>query len=353
MRLRAGLLAGVMVLCPGLAGAELPAMRWQRAHKGLRDIAVRAVAVHPVRPDRIFAAGRRSVYAAADAGQRWKELFQVPAQVTVTGLAVDGSEPPAILVATDRGLYGSFDGGVEWSRVLRGTDEGAAACTHVAFHPSRAGTALLATRGGLFRSVDGGRRWSEVPIPAQAREVIHFAVDPEEPNRLHLLSADGLFTGDLADGVWQRRFSPVPITAGDGTDAPAEEPSEPDAQGGDDAEDSSQRLSAIAVDPQDPSTLYVAGSRGLERSRDGGASWQRLPQTGLLSPAISRIALQAHSPVALYAATSHGLARYDSEQERWTMTAQGLAAGAETSLRVHFDTSRARATGYRLYLFYP
>lgn len=32
---------------------------------------------------------------------------------------------------------------------------------------------------------------------------------------------------------------------------------------------------------------------------------------------------------------------------------QGIAAGAETALHVFLDTSRTRATGYRLYLFYP
>ena len=33
--------------------------------------------------------------------------------------------------------------------------------------------------------------------------------------------------------------------------------------------------------------------------------------------------------------------------------AQGLSAGAEMSLRVSLDAGKARATGYRLYLFYP
>ena len=33
--------------------------------------------------------------------------------------------------------------------------------------------------------------------------------------------------------------------------------------------------------------------------------------------------------------------------------AQGIPAGAEVSLRVHLDVGRRRATGYRLYLFYP
>ena len=35
------------------------------------------------------------------------------------------------------------------------------------------------------------------------------------------------------------------------------------------------------------------------------------------------------------------------------LAAQGVAAGNEVILRLFFDTSRVRATGYRLYLFYP
>jgi hypothetical protein len=32
---------------------------------------------------------------------------------------------------------------------------------------------------------------------------------------------------------------------------------------------------------------------------------------------------------------------------------QGIASGAEVPLRIYIDTGRSRATGYRLYLFYP
>jgi predicted Zn finger-like uncharacterized protein len=35
------------------------------------------------------------------------------------------------------------------------------------------------------------------------------------------------------------------------------------------------------------------------------------------------------------------------------LLAEGIAPGSEASLRVFLDSSRARATGYRLYLFYP
>jgi predicted Zn finger-like uncharacterized protein len=41
------------------------------------------------------------------------------------------------------------------------------------------------------------------------------------------------------------------------------------------------------------------------------------------------------------------------EPARAAVVAQGLAAGAEAAFRVNLDAGRARATGYRLYLFFP
>ena len=41
------------------------------------------------------------------------------------------------------------------------------------------------------------------------------------------------------------------------------------------------------------------------------------------------------------------------DSARATAVPQGIAPGAEASLRVYLDPGRARATGYRLYLFYP
>jgi predicted Zn finger-like uncharacterized protein len=38
---------------------------------------------------------------------------------------------------------------------------------------------------------------------------------------------------------------------------------------------------------------------------------------------------------------------------RTQLIERGIGPGAEASLRVYLDTTRARATGYRLYLFYP
>jgi hypothetical protein len=46
-------------------------------------------------------------------------------------------------------------------------------------------------------------------------------------------------------------------------------------------------------------------------------------------------------------------ADYLEQARRDELVRQGIAAGTEAVLRVFLDTSRTRATGYRLYLFYP
>jgi predicted Zn finger-like uncharacterized protein len=46
-------------------------------------------------------------------------------------------------------------------------------------------------------------------------------------------------------------------------------------------------------------------------------------------------------------------ADYLDAARRVSLAAQGLAPGAEASFRLNFDAGRARATGYRLYLFFP
>ncbi|HEX9396308.1 MAG TPA: DUF3426 domain-containing protein [Burkholderiales bacterium] len=46
-------------------------------------------------------------------------------------------------------------------------------------------------------------------------------------------------------------------------------------------------------------------------------------------------------------------ADYLDPSRRVSLVAQGLAPGAEASFRISFDAGRTRATGYRLYLFFP
>lgn len=296
---------------------------WERLDKGLDDTAFLAVAVDPASPEWVAAASRHRVYASTDGGETWQVRFRAPRAASITGLAVTAAPQPVMLAATDHGLYASHDGGMRWSRPFRGAGQGSAQCTVVAFHPRKPGTAFLGTRNGLFVSVDHGRSWRAVRIPQAARDVVSVSYDPRDPDRLYLLNVEGLFTGNPARGEWQRGavFAQGEAldsdTTGD-TDALEDtETEEPSA--------AAPRFSAVAPDPRHPLTVYLAGSRGLEMSADGGIHWQPVSRSGLESPSLSRLVLAAHSPLVIYAATRRGVARYDPTRGRWQLLAQGLS----------------------------
>jgi len=330
----------VVALVWGLHCCGAGAQEWEAVRTDPQAGPLVAIAIHPMHPERIVVAGQRALYESPDNGQSWQERFRLPAQATAAGVAVSASEQPSILLATDQGLYGSFAGGQRWSRIFRGSSEGQGRCTSVAFHPAQRDVALLGTQGGLFISQDGGRHWKAVAIPPDAHHIISFAFHPSEGERLYLLTDRGVFAGTLSGGEWQLRRGTF-----NAEEPEVEESGEPEA--GED-HDSLHHLSAIAVDPQDASTLYLATSQGLERSPDDGLTWQPVSNSGLASTRMSHLLLQRHSPLMVYAATDRGVARYEPAHEQWTMITSGFAAGVVNGLA---DSSHAiwAATEHGLY----
>ena len=300
-------------LC-GIVSADPQPQQWIQVTDGLEDRAFQSIAIHPSNPTHLVAASQRTVYQSLDSGRSWHSRFQTPHAVSIHRIAIGSSNPPTILVATDGGLFGSLDGGTTWSRLFRGLDEGQAYCTHVAFHPSGDGTALLGTHGGLFMTADHGKHWALVRLPADAKHVVHFAFDPHERTRLYVVTANGLFIGDLLHGEWQQRVATLTTDAVD-TEEPRATDTEPHDE---DLAAPSQGLNAVVIHPQHPSTIYLAGARGLMVSEDQGNTWRWLTSSGLESPIISSLLLQVHSPLVIYAGTARGIARYESAHERWS-----------------------------------
>src|SRR5713101_1314700 len=70
------------------------------------------------------------------------------------------------------------------------------------------------------------------------------------------------------------------------------------------------RVQAVAIDPVTPTTLYVGtfGGGVLFRSADGGASWSAR-NTGLGYFSVSAVAIDPLTPATLYAATYDGVSK--------------------------------------------
>jgi hypothetical protein len=159
--------------------------------------------------------------------------------------------------------------------------------------------------------------------------------------RLYALTDQGLFMS-LDEGLtWDRLFDLI------GSDEPLDEIEEiPD----DFAEQSeeSRRLTALAIDPNEPRHLYLASTQGLLVSQDGGARWQRATQLGLGTSQIRHLVLHAHSPTVVYAATAQGVARYHAQDQRWEVVYSGLPTHAVRFL-ASTETKIYAATDQGLY----
>jgi hypothetical protein len=84
-------------------------------------------------------------------------------------------------------------------------------------------------------------------------------------------------------------------------------------------------VTALALDPQAPSTIYAGTfDRGLFKSRDGGTSWNA---TGLTNGPVEALAVDALAPATIYAAVSDaGVFKSTDGGATWSST--GLASGS-------------------------
>src|SRR2546430_2615293 len=64
-------------------------------------------------------------------------------------------------------------------------------------------------------------------------------------------------------------------------------------------------MTALAIDPQTPATLYVGTYGGLFKSANAGGSWGAV-NTGLTNASVTALAIDPQTPTTLYAGTDGG-----------------------------------------------
>jgi photosystem II stability/assembly factor-like uncharacterized protein len=282
-------------------------------------------AIDPQNPGTIYASAGGRLYRSTDAGGHWSDLG-VP---SVTILAVDPRNSSTLYGANNNTLYRSTDGGSTWSKPgpgLPGT------CGPVSFSfaidPNNSSTLYAGCPGtnsngggGLFKSTDGGGTWnaasSGLPaVKASPNEpwppnvsVTALAIDPGigrrrgEPFRRQSLTnpetlyavigasvslGGGLFHSTDGAASWNTVNSGLP---------------------------GSLSILAVAVDPQNPKTLYVAGNTGVFRSADGATSWTR---AGNLSNVWS-LAIDPLDSGSVYAVNDSGILKSADNGGSWSV----------------------------------
>jgi photosystem II stability/assembly factor-like uncharacterized protein len=266
-----------------------------------------------------------TIWKSTDAGVSWQATSSKPGSFgRPRAFAFDS---PAVYLLTEESLYKTLDGGVTWTSAepTFGTPSAIAVS-------ATAGTIYAAIGQGFCRSADWAATWTcsfsldtysyvarmvEVPgdTPATPRLVAGY-------DRGIIVSRDrGATWASSSDGPDTR----TPALAYDASGSFALAGTDTQVFRSEDAGDTwtpfraglnAVVIGALALDPQNPSTIWAGGPPGLFRSTDTGLSWS--PAGGLPgSGNVNALAIDPENPRTMYA-RSPGIHRSEDGGETWT-----------------------------------
>ncbi len=183
--------------------------------------------------------------------------------------------------------------------------------------------------GGVFRTEDGGMTWKALFQHRAVASIGALAIDPRNPSVVWVGTGEANIRNDVSygDGVY------VSSDAG--------------AHWRHVGLDATMQISRILVDPDHPDTVLVGAmgnpwrdstARGVYRTTNGGASWQRVLYVGP-DVGISDMAMDPQNPNIVYAAT------YRFRREPWHYSAGGPEDAIYKSLDGGVSWQRLRGHG--------
>ena len=235
-----------------------------------------------------------------------------PGNRTSAVVGVPGDPMVYYVGAASGGIWKSTDGGLNWEPIF--DDQPVQSIGALAIAPSDpnvvwAGTGEAFIRSnisignGVYKSTDAGKSWQHMGLELTGR-IGRVVIDPRDPNIVHVAAVGHSYGPQQERGVFRS------------------------TDGGETWEhtlfaDENTGAFEIAMDPSNPRILFAGmwplvirtygresggPNGGIWRSRDGGATWQRLEGHGLPEPPIGKvgIAIAQTNPKVVYAVLETG-----------------------------------------------
>ena len=200
------------------------------------------------------------------------------AQIFLISAALASAQPPV-----------SFDSALRWRMI--GPFRGGRTVAASGIPADPATYYIGVNNGGVWKSTDTGRTWRPVFDSQPTGSIGALALAPSNPNIIYVGSGEGLQRPDLSvgDGIYKstdagRTWTQLGLRDG-------------------------QQIAALLVDPRDPNRVFAAvlghpygpnPERGVFRSTDGGATWQKVLYKDENTGAID-LAFDPSNPRTVYA----------------------------------------------------
>jgi len=271
------------------------------------------------------------IFKSIDGGTNWKETHSGP-PAAVAALMIDPQDTRTLYAFTGnspRTPFKSTDSGESWAPIA--APPSGLYFVALAVDPQTSGTLYATAQGAdsagrslnaVFKSTDGGANWKETDSGMPGAGNASFApggltIDPKNPSTVYVASFGiGVYKSTDAGASWHAANSGLPNL----------DSRVPDQCCG----------SGVAIDPQDPNTLYASGmnltKKEIFKSTNGGASWNTVSSLG---PAGGYVVLAIDRQRGIYAAGSEGLSRSTDGGATWHTANSGLRATPVSSLAIH------------------
>ena len=269
----------------------------------------------------------------------------------VTALAADPGDPNRLWVGTAAGgVLTSTNGGIDWNPVFDG--QTALSIGSVATHPTNSGTVFVGTGEdngggfsydgeGVFRTTDSGATWTNLGL-AETRRIGKIVVDRTNPLRILVAAGGDWFRKNTDRGIYRST---------DGGASWQKVLYVADDAGGID----------LAIDPSDPNRIfaavwqrfsfgtgwYIGGpNSGIWRSLDGGTTWSKLTSGLPAAPGRIGIAIAPSSPQTVYACIVgeqgllDGIYRSNDRGDTWSKTSGAGVPNQFSTFSYYFSQIR-------------
>ncbi|MBM3210785.1 hypothetical protein FJZ33_01080 [Candidatus Poribacteria bacterium] len=244
---------------------------WVQLNKGLDDFTfVYSIVVDPKNTNIMYAGCGNGIYRSTNAGLIWEKVNQLGGLFTGTG--IDPDDTQIIYV----GGFKSTDGGNKWERMS--IEKFSNIISDYAVNHRNTQVIYAASwSDGILKSTDSGRTWSVI----NKNGCYQIAIDPIHTETLLTGGVNKLYKSIDAGKTWEliERGLPKGINR------------------------------SVLVDPIDHRIVYTAIDKaGVFSSKNGGEIWQQLDKGGSPFGAIySDLAINPTDPSILYIATTKGL----------------------------------------------
>ena len=306
-------MSGNYTICVGTIGSGLWTSRdggesWRRVMKGLwSESQVFSLTVHPREPRTVFAGANDGIYKSSDGGQSFERLESPMDKLHVWKVAIDPVDPDILFAGTRPGaLFRSKDGGRSWQKLPA---EMAEDCPNVRI-PRVTALSVDPTDhrvvwagievDGVRRSTDGGDSWQTITSGLPDPDIHDIGVVVNGGARVLTTTPHEIFESHDRGESWQGLGIRDQFRL--------------------------RYCRSLSQKADDCETLFVATGDGaagitgaIQRSKDGGKSWQALELPAVPNSPIWAYATHAADAGRIVACSHYGeLYMTENAGDSWT-----------------------------------